>query len=187
MLSVKPAPELRTVIQKDTGLSQRIFLANFPAIRNGFADQGTMLCRGSLTWDPRRRQRHAIGHIAAAAGATEAGAEHLDRRIEEADGLINKTARESEACRRLDAIPGIGPITATAMIAATLVSAPSTSYFPPLRLTTAITAALDVALSKGTFRLIDAIPVSSPNASPMPLPRDLFPATLEAEETGSGK
>jgi len=30
--------------------------------------------------------------------------EHLDRRIEEAEGLINKTARESEACRRLDAI-----------------------------------------------------------------------------------
>ena len=44
--------------------------------------------------------------------------EHLDRRIEEAEGLINKTARESEACRRLDAIPGIGPIAATAMIAA---------------------------------------------------------------------
>ena len=30
------------------------------------------------------------------------------------------------------------------------------------------------------IRLIDAIPVSSPNASPMPLPRDLFPARLEA-------
>ena len=32
-----------------------------------------------------------------------------------------------------------------------LISAPSTSYFPPLRLTTAITVALDVALSSGTF------------------------------------
>src|SRR5499427_6251260 len=32
------------------------------------------------------------------------------------------------------------------------------------------------------IRLIDAIPVSSPNASPMPLPRDLFPAGLEAED-----
>ena len=34
------------------------------------------------------------------------------------------------------------------------------------------------------IRLIDAIPVSSPNTQPMPLPRDLFPARLEAEDTG---
>src|SRR5215468_4318721 len=37
---------------------------------------------------------------------------------EEADGLIKKTAQESDVCRRLDAIPGIGPLTATALIAA---------------------------------------------------------------------
>ena len=34
------------------------------------------------------------------------------------------------------------------------------------------------------IRLIDAIPASSPNAPPMPLPRDLFPSKLEAEDTG---
>src|SRR6266849_2054440 len=44
--------------------------------------------------------------------------DHLDVRIDEADAVIKKTARENEACRRLVAIPGIGPITATAVIAA---------------------------------------------------------------------
>jgi transposase len=44
--------------------------------------------------------------------------DQLAMRMEEADGLIKKTAQESEVCRRLDAIPGIGPLTATALIAA---------------------------------------------------------------------
>jgi transposase len=44
--------------------------------------------------------------------------DHLDLRIDEADALTKKTARENEACQRLVAIPGIGPVTATAVIAA---------------------------------------------------------------------
>lgn len=39
-------------------------------------------------------------------------------RVEETDTLIQHMANESGARRRLDAIPGIGPITATALIAA---------------------------------------------------------------------
>jgi transposase len=39
-------------------------------------------------------------------------------RLEEADALVQKTAQESEVCRRPDAIPGIGPLTATALVAA---------------------------------------------------------------------
>jgi transposase len=38
--------------------------------------------------------------------------------IDEADGVIKETARENEACRRLVAIPRVGPVTATAIIAA---------------------------------------------------------------------
>jgi transposase len=34
--------------------------------------------------------------------------DHLEMRIDEADAVIKKTARENEACQRLDAIPGIG-------------------------------------------------------------------------------
>ena len=41
--------------------------------------------------------------------------EHLGRA---ADALVQKTAQGSEVCRRLDAIPGIGPLTATALVAA---------------------------------------------------------------------
>ena len=44
--------------------------------------------------------------------------DHLQMRIDEADAVIQKIAGENEACRRLVAIPGIGPVTATAIIAA---------------------------------------------------------------------
>ena len=42
----------------------------------------------------------------------------LQGKIDEADAVIKQTAGENEACRRLVAIPGIGPVTATALIAA---------------------------------------------------------------------
>src|SRR6204780_3886416 len=38
--------------------------------------------------------------------------------IDQMDTLIQKTASENEACQRLTAIPGIGPVTATALVAA---------------------------------------------------------------------
>ncbi len=44
--------------------------------------------------------------------------DQLAARLEEADALIKQAAQASEACRRLDAIPGIGPLAATAVIAA---------------------------------------------------------------------
>ena len=44
--------------------------------------------------------------------------DQLAERIDEADAVIQKTADENEACQRLVEIPGIGPVTATAVIAA---------------------------------------------------------------------
>jgi len=44
--------------------------------------------------------------------------QYLQRQIEESDRLILRIANDLEACRRLVAIPGIGPIIATATIAA---------------------------------------------------------------------
>jgi transposase len=44
--------------------------------------------------------------------------DQLTARIEQMDAVIQKTAAENEACQRLTAIPGIGPVTATALIAA---------------------------------------------------------------------
>lgn len=44
--------------------------------------------------------------------------EQLAARIEQMDAVIQKTAKENEACQRLTEIPGVGPVTATALIAA---------------------------------------------------------------------
>ena len=44
--------------------------------------------------------------------------EQLGRRIEEMDAEIQQKAHENEACQRLTAIPGVGPVTATALIGA---------------------------------------------------------------------
>jgi transposase len=44
--------------------------------------------------------------------------QYLHRQIEESDQLIVRIASELEPCRRLVAIPGIGPVIATATIAA---------------------------------------------------------------------
>lgn len=44
--------------------------------------------------------------------------DQLASRIAEADCALEQTSRESGACQRLIAIPGIGPVTATALIAA---------------------------------------------------------------------
>jgi transposase len=44
--------------------------------------------------------------------------DQLKIRIEQMDRVIQETARDNEACQRLTAIPGVGPVTATALIAA---------------------------------------------------------------------
>jgi transposase len=42
----------------------------------------------------------------------------LQSQIDEADAVIRRMAREDEACQRLVEVPGVGPVIATAMIAA---------------------------------------------------------------------
>jgi transposase len=44
--------------------------------------------------------------------------DQLTTRVEEMDSVIQQTARENDACRRLTTIPGVGPVTATALVAA---------------------------------------------------------------------
>jgi transposase len=44
--------------------------------------------------------------------------EHLAVRIDKMDLVLQQTAKENEACQRLTTIPGIGPVTATALVAA---------------------------------------------------------------------
>jgi transposase len=44
--------------------------------------------------------------------------EQLTARVQEMDRVIQKRAKENEDCQRLTEIPGVGPVTATALIAA---------------------------------------------------------------------
>jgi len=44
--------------------------------------------------------------------------DQMAMRIDEAAAVLHKTAHEHEACQRLSTIPGIGPVTANALIAA---------------------------------------------------------------------
>jgi transposase len=44
--------------------------------------------------------------------------DQLSNRISEVDRVIHQSASEQEACKRMLAIPGIGPVTATAIVAA---------------------------------------------------------------------
>jgi transposase len=48
----------------------------------------------------------------------QAELDQLTGRIEQMDAVIQQRAQEDEACQRLTTIPGIGPVTATALIAA---------------------------------------------------------------------
>ena len=44
--------------------------------------------------------------------------EQLTVRVEQMDSVIQCTVKENEACQRLTTIPGVGPVTATALVAA---------------------------------------------------------------------
>jgi transposase len=44
--------------------------------------------------------------------------DQLSERIAKMDSILQRTATENEACERLTSIPGIGPVTATALVAA---------------------------------------------------------------------
>ncbi len=50
-------------------------------------------------------------------GGLQADLVELDRRVDQLDGEIQIAAKEDETARRLQSIPGIGPITATALAA----------------------------------------------------------------------
>ena len=92
--------------------------------------RGLLLERGITLRQGRRHVDEALPGILEDASAKLSGAvrlllaqlklelDHLQMRIDEADAVIQKIAGENEACRRLVAIPGIGPVTATAIIAA---------------------------------------------------------------------
>lgn len=92
--------------------------------------RGLLLERGLTVRTGRRHLDAALPAILEDADAKLSGAsrllvaqlklelDQLVLRLEEADAAIQKTVCENEACQRLVKIPGIGPVTATAVIAA---------------------------------------------------------------------
>jgi transposase len=92
--------------------------------------RGLLLERGITVRKGRRYMEAALPRILEDADVKLSGAlrmllaqlkldlHQLAERIDEADAVIQKTADENEACQRLVEIPGIGPVTATAVIAA---------------------------------------------------------------------
>ena len=92
--------------------------------------RGLLLERGITLRQGRRHVHEALPGIVEDASAKLSGAvrvllmqlkpelDHLQMRIDEANAVIQKIAGENEACRRLVTISGIGPVTATAVIAA---------------------------------------------------------------------
>jgi transposase len=92
--------------------------------------RGLLLERGITIRKGRRYIEESLPGIMEDAGNKLSGAlrvlltqlqremQYLHRQVEESDKLILRIAGDLEACQRLVAIPGIGPLTATAMIAA---------------------------------------------------------------------
>src|ERR1700690_59457 len=100
--------------------------------RTAVANQirGLLLERGLTLPKGRSNVDHALREILTDPALTLSGSfrvllgqlqlelEQLTARIEQMDAVIRKTCRENEACQRLTAIPGVGPVTATALVAA---------------------------------------------------------------------
>lgn len=92
--------------------------------------RGLLLERGITIRKGRRNAEEALPCILEDPGTNLSGPlrtllaqlqdelKQLQRQIEEADAVIRKVASEHESCQRLMAIPGIGSVTATAIIAA---------------------------------------------------------------------
>jgi transposase len=92
--------------------------------------RGLLLERGITIRKGRRYAEEALQSILEDPGTNLSGPlrtllaqlqgelKHLQRQIDDADVVIFKAASEHEACKRLMAIPGIGPVVATAIIAA---------------------------------------------------------------------
>ena len=59
----------------------------------------------------------AVGAVLGLLAELKQELEQLAEKIDRADKSVEKIARENESCRRLVAMPGVGPVTATAIIA----------------------------------------------------------------------
>lgn len=92
--------------------------------------RSVLLERGLTVLKGRRHIDEALPEILATVPPRLSGAIHmlltqlkleleqLAERIEKMDAILQRTVAENEVCRRLTSIPGVGPVTATALVAA---------------------------------------------------------------------
>jgi len=123
--------ELKTVRQQElqglhrvrSGLvAQRTGLAN--RIRGLLTEFGVVMprqlaqVRRALPWILEDGENGLSGALRGLLEGLRADLERLDERIAELDRLIRQAVREDPACERLAQIEGIGPLTASALVAA---------------------------------------------------------------------
>ena len=123
--------ELKTVQQQElqalhrvrSGLvGERTGLAN--RIRGLLTEFGVVMprqlaqVRRGLPWVLEDGENGLSGALRGLLEGLRADLERLDERIGELDRLIHQAVREDPACERLAAIEGIGPLTASALVAA---------------------------------------------------------------------
>ena len=91
-------------------------------IRGLLLERGITVPKDGSIWKPQVALTDAEGKLSATVrlllAQLKLELDQLALRLEEADALIQQITQENESCRRLNAIPGIGPITATALTAA---------------------------------------------------------------------
>jgi transposase len=87
----------------ERGITVRTGRCHLDAALPGILEDATMSLSGTV--------RHLLLEL-------KQESDQLTAHLDEAEALIQRAAQQSEACQRLDAIPGIGPLTATALIAA---------------------------------------------------------------------
>jgi transposase len=90
----------------------------FAAGTRDHGTEGTALYRGSAARDSGRRRWKLSGTLRLLLAQLKSELDQTALRLEEAEALIEQTVLKNEACQRLVKIPGIGPVTATAVIAA---------------------------------------------------------------------
>src|SRR4029077_10689227 len=115
--------DLQTVHRvRERWVTRRTAVVN--QIRGLLLERGLTLPKGrshvdralpEILTDPTLR---LAGSFRVVLGQLQLELDQLSARIEQMDAVIQETAKENEACQRLTAIPGIGPVTATALVAA---------------------------------------------------------------------
>jgi transposase len=109
-------PRMRFVPMRPTAVVNQI--------RSLLLERGLTLSKGRRHLDqqlPRileDAELHLSGAFRVLLAQLQLELQQLAARIEEMDRVIQKMAKENEACQRLTEIPGVGPVTATALISA---------------------------------------------------------------------